>query len=518
MSYSRYAATSTNKTKLRTPADLSPFSGMCAVCTEQCPGFCEIGKSATEGPEALYPTERATSQAASEKDYPVDFSHFNINGRCFGNFGTEPKKLAYSHVDLSCSIGAGKDKIRLLAPYVFPAIAKLNWEGYYAGAALAGVAAVIGESVPVNDPDAVIKKGRLADSPWLKKMHEAFYKWDRGYGALFIQANPDDDLMGLLEYAIGEVGFEAVELKLGQAAKGIQGMGRVSTFEKALNLKKLGIEVFPDPENPAVQKAWEEGTCEPFTKIDRLPEWDESWLAEKVADLRKRGAKFVSLKSGPYRFSDMARLMVMASEAGVDMVLVDSAGGGTGNSPIRMMNEWGYPPVYMESFLYELCWKMKDKGMYVPSVVIAGGFALEDQVFKGLALGTPHIGLVGMGRAPMAAAMVGEKIGRMIEEGTLTENLKARGYTVEEIFDGLPELRGVYGEKATGISCGALGVYNYIQRVNTGLRQLMALCRKYDLKSLKRDDLIPLTKEAAEISGIPFAMDQDRAEVDRILG
>jgi hypothetical protein len=46
----------------------------------------------------------------------------------------------------------------------------------------------------------------------------------------------------------------------------------------------------------------------------------------------------------------------------------------------------------------------------------------------------------------------------------------------------------------------------------------MALCRKYDLKSIKRDDLIPLTKEAAEISGIPFAMDQDRAEVDRILG
>jgi glutamate synthase domain-containing protein 2 len=210
--------------------------------------------------------------------------------------------------------------------------------------------------------------------------------------------------------------------------------------------------------------------------------------------------------------------MVMASEAGVDMVLVDSAGGGTGNSPIRMMNEWGYPPVYMESFLYELCWKMKDKGMHVPSVAIAGGFVLEDQVFKGLALGTPHIGLVGMGRAPMAAAMVGDKIGRMIEEGTLTDDLKARGTTVEEIFDGLPELRAMYGEKAAEIPCGALGVYNYVKRVNTGLQQLMALCRKYDLKSLNRDDLIPLTKEAAEISGIPFAMDQDRAEIDRIIG
>lgn len=518
MTYSRYAATSTNKTRLRTPGDMSPFSGMCAVCTDQCPGFCEIGKSVTDGPEALYPTERSTSQAASEKDYPVDFSHFNINGRCFGNDGTEPGKLAFSHADLTCKIGAGKDKIRLLAPYVFPAIAKLNWEGYYAGAAMAGVVAVIGESVPVNDPDGLMQGGRLRDSPWLKRMHEAFYKWDRGYGALFIQANPDDDRMGLLEYAISEVGFEAVELKLGQAAKGIQGMGRVPTLEKALKLKEVGVDVFPDPEDPAVQQAWNKGVCEPFCKIDRLPEWEEEWLVQRVSDLRKKGAKFVSLKSGPYRFADMARLMVMASKAGVDMILVDSAGGGTGNSPIRMMNEWGYPPVHMESFLYEVCWKMKEKGMYIPSVAIAGGFVLEDQVFKGLALGAPHINLVGMGRAPMAAAMVGDKIGRMIQDGTLPENLKAKGSTVEEIFEGLPELRGMYGERAAEISCGALGVYNYIKRVNTGLQQMMALCRKYGLSFLKRDDLIPMTREAAEVSGIPFAMEQDRAEVDRILG
>ncbi|MCF7936029.1 MAG: FMN-binding glutamate synthase family protein [Synergistales bacterium] len=518
MTYSCPIATSTNNTRLRTPEDISPFSGMCAVCTNQCPGFCEIGKSVTEGPEALYPTAKATSQAASEKDYPVDFSQFNINGRCFGDFGTEPGGLAYSHVDLSCELKAGEGTIKLKAPYVFPAIAKLNWKDYYAGAALAGVIAVIGEDLPTSDPDAVVEKGRLVDAPRLRRMHEAFSRYDRGYGTLVLQANPDDDKLGLLEYALETVGFESVELKVGQAAKGIQGMKLLSGLEQALAFREMGYEVYPDPRDPAVQEAHRSGKGEAFYKIGRLPDWDEQWLTERVASLRRKGARFVSVKTGPYRPADMARLMVMASRAGVDLVTVDAAGGGTGNSPIRMMNEWGYPPVYTARVLRDICEKMERRGMPIPSIALAGGIVLEDQVFKGLALGSPHINLVGMGRAPMAAAMVGHKIGRMLEEGTLPVDLREKGTSVEELFSGVPALRGLYGDRAEGISCGALGLSNYIQRVNTGLRQLMALCRKYSLRHLERTDLIPLTREAADVSGLPSAVEQDRADIDQIIG
>lgn len=49
MSYSPTLGTSISNTKLRTPEHISPFSGMCAVCTENCPGTCEIGLSATRG-------------------------------------------------------------------------------------------------------------------------------------------------------------------------------------------------------------------------------------------------------------------------------------------------------------------------------------------------------------------------------------------------------------------------------------------------------------------------------------
>jgi hypothetical protein len=35
---------------------------------------------------------------------------------------------------------------------------------------------------------------------------------------------------------------------------------------------------------------------------------------------------------------------------------------------------------------------------------------------------------------------------------------------------------------------------------------------------MSRDDLTSLTREAADVSGIPYVMDGDREEVDKILG
>ena len=61
-------------------------------------------------------------------------------------------------------------------------------------------------------------------------------------------------------------------------------------------------------------------------------------------------------------------------------------------------------------------------------------------------------------------------------------------------------------------------MYSYIDRLRQGLQQLMAGARKFALKHISRDDLVALTREAADISGIPYVMDSDREEIDRILG
>jgi len=46
----------------------------------------------------------------------------------------------------------------------------------------------------------------------------------------------------------------------------------------------------------------------------------------------------------------------------------------------------------------------------------------------------------------------------------------------------------------------------------------MAGGRKFALNLLERNDLMALTREAADVSGIPYIMEADMEEVERILG
>ena len=89
MSYSPALGSAFNDTKTRSQ-HLNSLSGMCSFCTAECPGTCEIGISAALGARSVYPTNTGNNQVASEKVYPVDYSHFNINGRVFGAQGAEP--------------------------------------------------------------------------------------------------------------------------------------------------------------------------------------------------------------------------------------------------------------------------------------------------------------------------------------------------------------------------------------------------------------------------------------------
>jgi hypothetical protein len=87
-----------------------------------------------------------------------------------------------------------------------------------------------------------------------------------------------------------------------------------------------------------------------------------------------------------------------------------------------MMNEWGIPPVHLDSLVYRYVRHVAQRGEYVPALAVAGGFVFEDQIFTGLASGAPFVKLVGMARAPIAAAMVGKTTGRglFLPPGSLT--------------------------------------------------------------------------------------------------
>jgi glutamate synthase domain-containing protein 2 len=183
-----------------------------------------------------------------------------------------------------------------------------------------------------------------------------------------------------------------------------------------------------------------------------------------------------------------------------------------------MMNEWGMPPVEIHSLLYRYAKLLDEGGKHVPALAVAGGFTFEDQIFKGLALGAPFVKLVGMARAPIAAAMVGKTIGKTIDSYQLPVYVERFGTTKDEIFVTAGELRKELGDaEFEKLPTGAIGLYTYYERLAQGLRQLMCGSRKFALNHISRDDLAALTREAADISGITYVTEVDRAEVEEIL-
>jgi len=186
-------------------------------------------------------------------------------------------------------------------------------------------------------------------------------------------------------------------------------------------------------------------------------------------------------------------------------------------SPWRMMNEWGIPSVEIWSLTWNFADQLAKQKEYLPDIVFAGGITFEDQIFKALALGAPYVKAVGMARGPMAATMVGKTIGKRITEGQIPVFVERFGSSADEIFVTAPDLRRRFKEKFNDIPTGAIGLYTYFKRLSQGVRQLMAGNRKFALSYIDRDDIAALTKEAADISGIPFITDVDKAEVQKIL-
>jgi glutamate synthase domain-containing protein 2 len=525
MSLSRINSSAATLTKNRTEGSVVSSSGMCVTCVDGCIGMCEIGKSAYRGHEVIYPQPFGVITTAAEKIYPVDYSHFNIMGTSVGAQGIEANsdKAIFPAVNLEVVIGQNEG-IRFRYPWIISAmgstaVAKNNWEGLAIGSAIAGTGLTIGENVVGMDPEAVIKNGRVVDTVDLKRRVKLYQNYQRnGYGAIVLQANIEDTRLGMHEYAIEKLGVECVELKWGQGAKDIGGEVKIGDLKKAQMLHSRGYIVLPDPTDPDVIKAFERGAFKEFERHSRVGMVSEESFAKRVEELREAGAKYIFLKTGAYRPADLARAVSFSSKYNLDLLTVDGAGGGTGMSPWRMMNEWGVPPVELHSLLYQYAKCLAEKGKYIPALAVGGGFAFEDQIFKGLAMGAPFVKLIGMARSPIAAAMVGKTIGLAIENHEIPVYIERFGNSRDEIFVTAAALRKELGDaEFEELPTGALGLYTYYERLAQGLRQLMAGSRKFSLEHLSRDDVAALTREAADISGIQYVMDVDKAQVNTIL-
>lgn len=499
MSYSPNLNSGFANTRNRSPYQTST-SGMCSMCVEGCASPCEIGMAAVLGAQTVYPTTTGANQIASEKIYPLDYSHFNINGHVFGAKGVEPTYEQATIFNVNTQRQYGKlHPVKLDVPLILPALIKLNWKDYFGGAAMAGATCMVGEDAKSKDPNLKIENGKIVEFPFLGEILESFYKYYRGYGQIVPQCNVEDDMLGVPEIAITKYGAKAIEFKFGQSAKGTQPVNRLPDLETALKKQQMGFIVHPDPSDPAVQEAYANRTCPNFYMYGRLPLWDEAFFRQRIAQLRELGLENVYFKMAGYDPADMERVLRIAAENQVDMVTFDGASGGSGYSPCAMMNEWCLPTVTMEAEVTRILKKLEGQYDDLPAVSITGGFANEGDVFKALALGEGYVTAVGLCRASMAAAMNGAAVGKLIESGNVPEHLKKYGSTVQEIFADLPDLRALYGTQADSFSPGAIGVFSYLRKIAFGIQHFAALNRKFDIGLLDKSDLIPLTQSAKEL-------------------
>jgi len=481
------------------------------------------------GREVIYPGPFGEVTAGGDKNYPIDYSHLNIQGYALGAKGLpagvdgNPDTATFPSVNTETEYGWDR-KVKMMTPIFTGAlgsteIARKNWEHFAVGAAISGVTLVCGENVCGIDPALELDADKkVKNAPDMDRRIETYKRYHQGLGEILVQMNVEDTRLGVAEYVHAKHGLETIELKWGQGAKCIGGEIKVKSLERAQELQRRGYIVTPDPSSPVIQQAFKDGAIKEFERHSRLGFISEEGFYAEVDRLRKIGFKRITLKTGAYGLRELAMAIKWSSKAKIDLLTIDGASGGTGMSPWRMMEEWGMPSLYLHAASYEFCKKLADKGERVPDIAFAGGFSSEDGVFKALALGAPYVKAVCMGRALMIPGMVGKNIAKWIAEEDLPKTVHEFGTTPEEIFVCYEEVVNMLGkDEMKNVPLGAIGIYSYSQKIRVGLQQLMAGARCFNINSITRQELMSLTEECAKVTGIPYLMDAYRQEAEAIL-
>jgi hypothetical protein len=523
-------------------------SGLCTLCRADCEGKCETWLSSLVGRKLLYPRDfgLVTAGANNTTHVGVSYNALRIQGYAYGahgisgNMTTNPDDCIFPNVDLTTEFGwevKTKARIPLMTGALGSTfIAAKYWDSFAVGGALVGMPIVIGENVVGVDRNSQIKGGKIAISPELDRRIDTYLRYYDGYGAIFVQMNVEDTRNGVAEYVAQKYGDKCIiELKWGQGAKCIGGEIQVTSIDYALFLKKRGYVVDPNPELPEVQAAFEKGAIRSFARHSRLGGTNLSSVdlvredfMRSVDYLRSLGFKRISLKTGSYGMEELAMAIKFASDAKMDLLTIDGSGGGTGMSPWNMMQSWGVPSINLHAKAYEYASILAAKGQRVVDLSFAGGFALEDSIFKALAMGAPYAKMVCMGRAVMIPGYLGANI-----EGALNPDRKEKisgnwdrlpktvsdlGGSPEELFASYFDIQKKIGkDEMKKIPYGAMAFWTLADKLSCGLQQLMAGARKFSVKQITRNDIFAANRETAAETGIVHCADANDAFAKKIL-
>ncbi|MGM0453657.1 MAG: glutamate synthase-related protein [Thermodesulfobacteriota bacterium] len=523
-------------------------SSLCTLCRADCQGKCETFLSSLVGRKLLYPRSFGivTAGANNTTHVGVSYNSLRVQGYAYGAQGmapglsTDPDDCIFPNVSVETEFGR-EIKTKARVPLMTGAlgstfVAAKYWDSFAIGASLVGIPVVIGENVVGVDRESEMANGRITKAPELDRRIDSYLRYNDGYGAIIVQINVEDTRNGVAEYIAEKYGNKCIlELKWGQGAKDIGGEIQVTSLDYAKFLKDRGYVVDPDPEKPSVQEAFKAGSITSFarhsrlgaTNLSRVDQVREEFM-KSVDYLRSLGFKRISLKTGSYGMEELAMAIKFATDAKLDLLTIDGSGGGTGMSPWNMMQSWGVPSINLHAKAYEYASMLAAKGEEVVDLSFAGGFALEDHIFKAMALGAPYTKLVCMGRAIMIPGFLGSNIEGAVNPDRrdklagnwdkLPKTVSDLGHTPEEIFASYYDVEAKVGkDEMKNIPYGAIAFWTLSDKLACGLQQLMAGARKFSLDQVTRDELFSGNRETAQETGIPHVSDSNDESARKIL-
>ncbi|RWX72765.1 MAG: Glutamate synthase [NADPH] large chain [Candidatus Methanosuratincola subterraneus] len=275
----------------------------------------------------------------------------------------------------------------------------------------------------------------------------------------------------IAQYASGRFGVsaeylrsaDAVEIKIGQGAKGGQGgllMGEKVTEEVA---KVRGLPPGSDAISPA-------------RHLDIVGPEDLKMKIEQLREITDWKVPII-VKYSAGRVGDDVKI---AAKAGADVVVIDGKQGGTGAAPDIVIEHAGLPTlpalVEAERSLREL--GMKDK----VSLVVSGGIRNGADIAKAIALGADAVAI---------------STGVLVAMGCRTCGLCSTGRCPRGITTQDPVLR-----KRLKVEEMAARVENYLRAIIEELKMFTQLSGKTSIRSLEKDDLRAITTDAAAITGV----------------
>jgi hypothetical protein len=364
-----------------------------------------------------------------------------------------------SELGLETKYGTGKGiscklpfKIGATGPVPAP---KTMWPGLAAGAAIAGVPLWIGENVCGFDLNAKFEKARVVSAPELEWRVKWYCNWElQGYGDLVVQANPQELLLGVPEYALKHLGVHSFDFRWGNENKKL-GFA-VKDLAAARELRGRGYGMAPDPNDAKVADKIGKGSeCE-FQVHANSAAVPYDALMRKIGDLRKLGAKHMSITIPGERPTDLARGIRFASEARLDLLTIAA-----NHAQALEVSE----------LLSSSLQRLQKRGEFIPDIALEAAFTSADEVIRAFAMAAPFVKLVSMIGAPLEQA------------------LQSDLYPAER--EHYPEeLREMLGEQVKKLPAGALGVYRYLSCMAESVHERLAASQKTSLAMLDRSDVL----------------------------